>query len=71
MQFVTVSVALLAMNIQKNGKDLCNQQPEHYHQSHKQEEAGEELLIHILRSPWNSWKTGNEKNSSAPSPSPE
>lgn len=56
MQFVTVSVASLAMNIQNNGKDLCNQQPEHYHQSHEQEEAGEELLVHILRSPWNSWR---------------
>lgn len=40
MQFVTVSLALPARNIQNNGRDLCNQQPEHYHQSHKQEEAG-------------------------------
>lgn len=62
MQFVTVSVALLVMNIYNNGKDLCNQQPEHYHQCHKQEEAGKKLFIHILRSPWNSWKTGSKKN---------
>lgn len=58
-QFVSGSEALLTLNTQDT-EQLCNQQPEHYHQCHKQEEAGEELFIHVLRSPWNSWKTGNK-----------
>lgn len=34
---------------------LCNKQPKHDHQGHKQEEAGQELLIHVLGGPGSRW----------------
>lgn len=38
-----------------SGATLGDQEPEHDHQGDKQEEAGQELFVHILGSPWNSW----------------
>lgn len=34
----------------------CNQQPEHDHQSHKQEESSQKLLVHVLRCPRSRWR---------------
>lgn len=42
---------------------LCDQQPKHDDERHEQEQAGQELFIHVLRGPGSRWESRKEGDS--------